>query len=292
MTPGQTRTVQATFAIPPSYSGAFVANTATVTAATADPSSPNNTSTLSTAVSPFAADLAIAKAGPAATTRGQDLTYTITVVNNGPDDAASVEVADPTPAGLDFVSSSGDCVTPFPCTLGLLAAGASRSITATFRVPSGYAGPARIENRASLSSATPDPNPANDSATAVTDLAGLAFYSVAPCRVIDTRDPAQAPALAAQQVRAFSVAGACGVPASALAVSVNLTVAQATHAGDLRVYPAGMSPPTASAINYGAGATRANNAVLSLGTGGALEILSDQTVGTVHFILDVNGFYQ
>ena len=71
-----------------------------------------------------------------------------------------------------------------------------------------------------------------------------------------------------------------------------MTVTQPTDAGDLRLYPAGATPPLASAINYGAGQTRANNAVVKLGTAGGLEVLTDQGAGSVHFILDVNGYFE
>ena len=66
-----------------------------------------------------------------------------------------VTVADPTPPGLTFVSNAGDCTTVFPCNLGALPAGATRTITATFAVPSGYTTPNPIANTATVSSPTP-----------------------------------------------------------------------------------------------------------------------------------------
>jgi hypothetical protein len=48
-----------------------------------------------------------------------------------------------------------------------------------------------------------------------------------------------------------------------------------------------------STINYRAGRTRANNAVLTLSESGAITVfVGGQTIGTVHFILDVNGYFQ
>ena len=44
-------------------------------------------------------------------------------------------VSDATPTGLVFVSNTGDCTTAFPCALGVVPAGATRTITATFTVP-------------------------------------------------------------------------------------------------------------------------------------------------------------
>jgi hypothetical protein len=214
------------------------------------------------------------------------------VTNAGPAEAAAVQVTDVTPAGLTFVSNALDCTTAFPCTLGSLAAGATRTITATYSVPASYPGPGPIENTASVTSANSDPAPANNSATASTDLAGLAFHTVTPCRVLDTRQPASAPALSPGPPRSFTIAGACGVPSTAEAVSINVTATAPTQPGDLRIYPEGSAPPLASAINYSAGQTRANNAVVKLGPNGGLEVLCGQAGGSVHFILDVNGYFE
>ena len=46
-----------------------------------------------------------------------------------------VTLADPTPAGLTFVSNAGNCTTAFPCDLGTVPSGATRTITATFAIP-------------------------------------------------------------------------------------------------------------------------------------------------------------
>ena len=75
-----------------------------------------------------------------------------------------------TPTGLVFVSNTGDCTTAFPCALGVVPAGATRTITATFTVPPGYSGPSPIENVTDVSSTTVDTNTANNAATAVTTL--------------------------------------------------------------------------------------------------------------------------
>jgi hypothetical protein len=79
---------------------------------------------------------------------------------------------------------------------------------------------------------------------------------------------------------------------SARAVAVNLTVTGATAAGDLRAYPGGTLLPAISSINYGAGQTRANNAILLLGAAGDIAVRCVQASGTVHFILDVTGYFE
>jgi hypothetical protein len=122
-----------------------------------------------------------------------------------------------------------------------------------------------------------------------------AFYPIPPCRVLDTRLPAaafQGPSLAANAQRAVVLVSRCGVPISAKAVAVNLSVTNPTATGDLRLFPGGSTPPLVSAINYRASQTRANNAIGTLGPTGDLSILCDQTSGSVDVILDIGGYFQ
>lgn len=124
---------------------------------------------------------------------------------------------------------------------------------------------------------------------------GPGFYTVTPCRVADTRNPAGplgGPALNANTSRAFTVAGTCGIPETAKAISVNVTATGANYAGALVLYPANVGVPQTSTINYSAGQTRANNAIMPLSTTGALGVYCSQAAGTAHFILDVNGYFQ
>ena len=134
----------------------LLVNTATVAApaGAVDPDPANNTATTSVPLAPSAA-LQITKAGPANAVAGTNIVYTITVTNAGPSDAIGVTLADPTPSGLTFVSNAGDCTTAFACNLGTLPAGATRTITATFAIPSGYTTPNPIANTATVSSLTP-----------------------------------------------------------------------------------------------------------------------------------------
>ncbi len=170
---GAVRTVTTTYAVPSGYSGPNpIQNAATVSSTTPDPN-PSNNSAIASPSASGSADLAITKTGPGSATPGANLVYTVTVTNNGPSDAASVSVADPTPTGLTFVSNAGACVTPYPCALGSVPAGATRTITTTYAVPSGYSSPNPIQNTATVSSSTPDPSPANNSATASTPLGGV-----------------------------------------------------------------------------------------------------------------------
>jgi hypothetical protein len=121
------------------------------------------------------------------------------------------------------------------------------------------------------------------------------FHTVEPCRVVDTRsaDPLlQGPALLALSDRPFTIAGRCGVPASARAVALNVTQTEAEAAGDLRLYVRDSPFPFFSTTNYGPGQTRANSAIATLGFEGEIVVRSDQPTGTVHVILDVNGYFE
>ena len=120
------------------------------------------------------------------------------------------------------------------------------------------------------------------------------FYTVTPCRVFDSRDPGLGgpTPFAGGSQNAVTVAGHCGIPTEALAVSLNVTVTAPTAQGHLRLFPGGAALPLVSTINYVAGQTRANNAVTPLGAAGALAVYVGQSSGSVHVIIDVNGYFE
>ena len=123
------------------------------------------------------------------------------------------------------------------------------------------------------------------------------FFTVTPCRVADTRNPAGpsgGPALAANAARTFPVVGICGIPSTATAVAINVTVVDETDYGHLRVYPAGDAPPGSSTINFGAGQVRANNAIVPLGLSGQISVqctMPSGSKGQTHFLFDVTGYF-
>ena len=184
---GLTPNASASFAIPVTPTAAAGGTTLTNTVIVSgggDPSCPggaNCSSTVSTPVSVLAtsADLQIVKAGPATVIAGQDIVYTISVKNVGPDAALAVVLSDPAPAGLVFVSSGAPCPT-FPCNLGDIAANQTVTIpNVTFRVPTNYAG-ASVINVASVTSATLDPTPNNNSSSVSTAIIPSAASPVEP----------------------------------------------------------------------------------------------------------------
>jgi hypothetical protein len=134
-------------------------------------------------------------------------------------------------------------------------------------------------------------------AAKLTSPAPYAFYTLTPCRIADTRNPASplgGPVLACSSTplpRTFPLAGTCGIPTTARAISFNVTATQPTTAGHLRIFPAASLTPLASSINYSAGQTRANNGIALLGTG-HLNVSCHQSSGTTHVIIDVNGYFE
>lgn len=158
---------------------ASLVNTATVAVPVgyaADPTPGDDTASDTDTASP-SADLELAKSGaPSSTTPGAHVTYTLTVTNHGPSDAAGVVVSDALPAGFTYdagstVGCAEDGATGgYPtCTLGALAAGASRSYTLR-ATATGVTGTADYANSAMVSATTADPTAGNDGATATTHL--------------------------------------------------------------------------------------------------------------------------
>ena len=140
--------------------------------------------------------------------------------------------------------------------------------------------------------------PGRSATLAVADLPvvaspGTDFYTVTPCRLVDTRST-NAPALAAGEARTFALAGKCGIPSTADALALNLTAVTPGSAGNFGAYPGGTVAPVASVLGFVPGRNRAGNAVLKLsGDGtGSLTVKAVMPTGTVHLILDVVGYFQ
>ena len=142
-------------------------NTATISHTdSVDPNASNNQA--SATETPQLADLAIAKSVSNPTPNvGDTITYTVTLTNNGPNNATDVTVTDLLPAGLTFVSSSAGLAydsTTGLWTVGALANGGSAMLTITAMVAS----PQAALNAAMVSHADQfDPNTGNNSASAL-----------------------------------------------------------------------------------------------------------------------------
>ncbi|HQQ77946.1 MAG TPA: immunoglobulin domain-containing protein [Thermoanaerobaculia bacterium] len=123
------------------------------------------------------------------------------------------------------------------------------------------------------------------------------FHPLIPCRLFDTRhaegSDAAAPALAAAATRILPLAGRCGVPPTAAAVSVNVTVVDPAASGSLVFYPGDQPVPIASTVSFRTGRTRANNAIIRIAADGSGTLgVSNDAAAPVPFILDVNGYFE
>jgi uncharacterized repeat protein (TIGR01451 family) len=140
-------------------------NSATVMGNQPDPTPGNNTATNATTPVPVA-DLVITKTANVTNPNvGTNVTFTLTVSNNGPSAASDVTVLDRLPTGYAYVSDNGGGTYTSSTgiwTIGNLANGASATlnITATVLASGGYA------NTAIVSAQEFDPNANNNSATA------------------------------------------------------------------------------------------------------------------------------
>jgi hypothetical protein len=123
--------------------------------------------------------------------------------------------------------------------------------------------------------------------------ANTKLYTVAPCRLVDTRDTGT-PLLAGVPRLVPTALGDCQVPVGARAVVANVTVTGGTGAGAVKIYPGDYPEPEAAMVNFKSGATRANFGILPLSTDGlgSLRAVAAMPVGgSVHLVVDVTGYF-
>src|SRR5258706_8021983 len=98
-----------------------------------------------------------------------------------------------------------------------------------------------------------------------------AFFTITPCRVFDTR-AADSPAMQGGVSRFIPIigVGSCGIPAEATAISVNITVTNATAGGDMNVGAgdAVLPPAAAARPSFQPTKPRRNNGIRQLATDG------------------------
>jgi hypothetical protein len=119
----------------------------------------------------------------------------------------------------------------------------------------------------------------------------LGFLPVSPCRVADTRNatgPLGGPAIAALATRNFPVRSACGLPATATAYSLNITVVPRGSLGYLSIWPGGRTQPTVSTLNALDGRIKANAAIVPAGADGSVNVF---VTDTTDVIIDINGVF-
>jgi Bacterial Ig-like domain (group 3)/FG-GAP-like repeat len=119
----------------------------------------------------------------------------------------------------------------------------------------------------------------------------LEFIPITPCRIADTRNATGAfggPELAAGVTRTFNVPqSACGIPSTAAAFSLNITVVPDKSLGYLTMWPAGQAQPAVSTLNSD-GRVKANAAIVPAGTNGGVSLYASDATQA---ILDIDGYF-
>ncbi len=116
------------------------------------------------------ADIALTVGAPSGYRAGSNVSYAVSVTNKGPSDAANVLFFSTTPTEITFASSTPDCASGLPCSLGPMATGSTRRFTVTYGVPSSYSGTMQVVMNAAP--AARDPVTSNNTVTLNTSKGG------------------------------------------------------------------------------------------------------------------------
>jgi hypothetical protein len=209
-------------------------------------------------------------------TSGGSVTFTATVTPSGP----------PAPTGTVSFTSNGAAISGCSsvtltssvtalCTTSALPVGTD-TILATYSGNASYSGSSGTLSQLVNPIATP-----------------VQFFSVTPCRVVDTRNadgPFGGPELTTGETRSFTIpSGPCtGIPSTALAYSLNVTVVPPGPLGYLTIWPTGEGQPVVSTLNSLDGRIKANAAIVPAGTSGAVSVYVNNTTNVV---LDIDGYF-
>lgn len=126
---------------------------------------------------------------------------------------------------------------------------------------------------------------------------GDSFYTLVPCRLVDTRRPAGplgGPPLTTG-TRTFALAGTCEVPPEARSLAVVTTVVAPSGDGELRLFSGGSSAPLRPTVTVRAGRTRAQGAIVEVSRDGMGSLSVSASLGPsgwAQLLLDVVGFYR
>ena len=116
----------------------------------------------------------------------------------------------------------------------------------------------------------------------------IQFVPVTPCRLVDTRGRGGSP-IPGGTSQNFPIPqlGGCGIPTSAAAYSLNVTVVPRGPLGYLTIWPQGEIQPYVSTMNSPDGRTKANAAIVPSGNNAVSVYVSD----TTDLILDIDGYF-
>ncbi len=124
------------------------------------------------------------------------------------------------------------------------------------------------------------------------------FYTLTPCRVLDTRLTG-VPLSQSNPQQVYQLSGVCGVPASARAVALNVTIVNATTNLSVQGYPGDLGPSGTSVVSatVSVNPVIAGMAVLPLATNGSgtlgvlVTLVPPATTGQTDLLLDVSGYF-
>ncbi len=214
---------------------------------------------------------------PNPSTFGQGVTITATVGPAGP----------PTPTGTVSFTLYGGAIagcTDVPlmsnqalCMTASLPTGTDL-IAATYSGDSNYSGSSGMLTQI----VNPVPSP-------------VQFVAVTPCRVVDTRNPDGdfgGPAIPGHSSRDFPLSrndNPCGIPTTAVAYSLNVTVVPSGRLGYLTIWPTGEGQPSVSLMNSLDGRVKANAAIIPAGAPDGR--VSVYVTDTTNVVLDIDGYF-
>jgi hypothetical protein len=198
----------------------------------------------------------------------------------------TVTVTDPSSSGFLTVYPAGQAA-PLSSNLNFTA---GETVANSVEVGLGSGGQIAIVTDASAADVVVDV----EGYVVTTALFGSGLYNgLTPARICDTRtgtsNQCSGKTMGPNATMTVHVAGLAGVPASAEAVALNVTVTDTTGPGGyLTVYPGG-SRPLASNLNWTAGQTVANLVVAAVNSSGEVTIYNHS--GSADVVVDVLGYY-
>ncbi len=129
---------------------------------------------------------------------------------------------------------------------------------------------------------------ANVSIIAGPSAAPVQFVSVTPCRVVDTRSSGPIPGGTSQSFTIPNGNGCQGIPANAVAFSLNVTVVPTRPLNYLTIWPTGEDQPVVSTLNSPDGRVKANAAIVPAGYQGQVSVF---VTDTSYLIIDIDGYF-
>ena len=116
------------------------------------------------------------------------------------------------------------------------------------------------------------------------------FNPITPSRLMDTRDGLGGTTLGPGEQRELQIQSRSGLPSSSIgAVALNVTAVRPSSKGYITVWPAGTDRPTASNVNFVAGANTPNAVIVGVGSGGKISLFNSS--GDTDLLVDVAGWF-